>query len=211
MSESLQSSMMIPNELNISIPTWLTDIMQASNRSYATAQARMQFTVSLAKHNIEHGTGGPFGAAIFDMESQQLMSVGVNLVVSSHCSMAHAEMIAISMAQLKLQHFDLAALHQQTGQRFELVTSCEPCAMCFGAIPWSGIKHLICGARDEDARAIGFDEGPKMNDWKQALEQRGISVETDVCRKRAIDVLQQYASEGGAIYNAGDSSLKGGA
>jgi len=204
--------MSTPTGLSIPLPAWLIDKVNASyGGNYPTVQTRMDFSISLAEQNIEHATGGPFAAAIFDMESHQLIAAGVNLVVSSHCSMAHAEMIAISMAQLKLKRFDLAAGYQQTGQRFELVTSCEPCAMCFGAIPWSGIKHLICGARDEDARAIGFDEGPKMDHWRQALEQRGISVETDICRKRAIDLFQQYAGVGGAIYNAGDSNLKGGA
>ncbi len=197
--------MMMPNALHIPIPAWLSERTGSCNSSYATLEARMAFAISLAKSNIEHATGGPFGAAIFDMETHQLIAVGINLVVSSHCSMAHAEMLAISMAQQKLATFDLACLNQKPARRFELVTSCEPCAMCFGAIPWSGIKHLVCGARDEDARAIGFDEGPKMDDWQSALEQRGISVQTDICRPQAIDVLQRYATHGGAIYNAGDS------
>jgi len=28
----------------------------------------------------------------------------------------------------------------------------------------SGVQQPVCGARDEDARAIGFDEGPKLTD-----------------------------------------------
>ena len=197
--------MMMPNALHIHMPEWMTELTNTYDLHYANIEERMDFAISLAQCNIEHGTGGPFGAAIFDMETHQMVAVGVNLVVSSHCSMAHAEMVAISMAQQKLATFDLADLPQQSDRCFELVTSCEPCAMCFGAIPWSGIKHLVCAARDEDARAIGFDEGPKMDHWRQALEQRGISVETDVCRQQAIQVLQHYATHGGAIYNAGDS------
>ena len=42
----------------------------------------------------------------------------------------------------------------------ELVASTEPCAQCFGATPWSGVRRLVCGARgSEDARAIGFERG----------------------------------------------------
>ncbi|RLL51610.1 nucleoside deaminase [Mariprofundus sp. EBB-1] len=196
---------MMSNAIDIRIPDWLIELVSKSDHHYATSKARMMFAISLAQHNIDHGTGGPFGAAIFDIKTHQLIAVGVNLVVSSHCSIAHAEMIAISMAQQQLGSFDLANLSQQPGRGFELVTSCEPCAMCFGAIPWSGIKHLVCGARDEDARGIGFDEGPKMDAWRHALEQRGITVETDICRQSAIDVLQYYATHGGAIYNAGES------
>jgi tRNA(Arg) A34 adenosine deaminase TadA len=46
-----------------------------------------------------------------------------------------------------------------------MVVSTEPCALCLGAIPWSGIRRLVCGARDEDARSIGFDEGEKVPYW----------------------------------------------
>lgn len=36
--------------------------------------------------------------------------------------------------------------------------------MCFGAVPWFGVRHLVRGARGargEDAEAAGFDKGPK--------------------------------------------------
>ena len=74
--------------------------------------------------------------------------------------------------------------------------------MCFGATPWSGVRRLVCGAREEDARRIGFDKGPKMPDWVASLEQRGISVARDVCRDEAAAVLRYYAEKGGTIYNA---------
>jgi tRNA(Arg) A34 adenosine deaminase TadA len=75
--------------------------------------------------------------------------------------------------------------------------------MCFGAIPWSGVTRLVCGARDEDARRIGFDEGPKLSDWQDALKVRGIIVARDVLRKEAVGVLDLYVRLGGPIYNAG--------
>jgi tRNA(Arg) A34 adenosine deaminase TadA len=75
--------------------------------------------------------------------------------------------------------------------------------MCFGAIPWSGVPRLVCGARDEDARRIGFDEGPKLSGWQEALENRGIHVVRDVLRKEAVEVLDLYVRLGGPIYNAG--------
>jgi len=187
------------SDISIQLPAWLTSCMAEESKVYADNITRMQFVLSLAHQNIKHQTGGPFAAAIFNMENHTLLAAGVNLVVPAHCSMAHAEMIAISIAQKKLATFDLGAAGLP---HFELVTSTEPCAMCFGALPWSGIRHLACGARDEDARAIGFDEGPKMNDWQQALQQRGISVETDICRDEAAEVLQSYAAQQGAIYNA---------
>ncbi|WP_217995186.1 hypothetical protein [Methylogaea oryzae] len=73
--------------------------------------------------------------------------------------------------------------------------------MCLGATLWSGVKSLLCGARDEDARAIGFDEGPKPADWADQLRRRGIAVTRDVMRDEACKVLQRYKNQGGTIYN----------
>lgn len=186
------------SEISIRLPAWLTALLSEGRDSYPDKQSRMRLAIDLARRNIEQKSGGPFGAAIFDMERHTLVAAGVNLVVPSHCSMAHAEMVAISIAQQRLGSFDLGSEGQP---RLELVTSCEPCAMCFGAIPWSGIAHLACGARDEDARAIGFDEGPKLADWQDALNKRGISVERDICRDEATDLFRQYAKLNGEIYN----------
>jgi predicted metal-dependent phosphoesterase TrpH len=61
----------------------------------------------------------------------------------------------------------------------------------------------VCGARDEDARRIGFDEGDKPTNWIANLERRGIEVVRDVARAEATSVLEDYAKSGGMIYNGG--------
>ena len=159
----------------------------------------MQLVIELSRLNVDRGTGGPFGAGIFDLSTNRLVTPGVNLVATPNLSAAHAEMVAIMLAQQVVGHFDLGG---EGLPAYELVASTEPCAMCFGAIPWSGVRRLLCGARDEDARSIGFDEGPKTPDWVASLEQRGISVIRDVCREEAAAVLRYYAENGGMIYNA---------
>ena len=106
--------------------------------------------------------------------------------------------VAIVFAQQKVENFDLGT---EGFPDYELVTSTEPCAMCLGAIPWSGIKSVVCGARDEDARMIGFDEGEKPKQWIVALEDRGINVTRDICRDKAKAIMQQYVDKGGIIYN----------
>lgn len=158
----------------------------------------MGLAIRLARLNLEHGTGGPFGAAIFDPASARLVSAGINLVVASKCSIAHAEIVAMAIAQQILGSHDLGATEMPL---LQLVTSAEPCAMCLGAIPWSGLRSVVCGARDEDIRAIGFDEGPKTPDWPKALEARGIAVVRDVGREDARKVLQDYLASGKPIYN----------
>jgi tRNA(Arg) A34 adenosine deaminase TadA len=159
----------------------------------------MDFAILLAKKNIEHQTGGPFGAAIFDMDTQQLIAVGVNVVVPSHCSNNHAEMVAITLAQQTLKSYTLNA---DSLPKCELVSSCEPCAMCFGAIPWSGIRHLSYGATAADAEAIGFDEGPKHPGWTHELEKRGISIDAERNRDAAVELFKTYQQQNGTIYNA---------
>ncbi len=159
----------------------------------------MSLAIELSARNVSEGTGGPFGAAIFESDSGRLVSVGVNAVVPNTCSHAHAEMMAIARGQAILGVYDLGGPGLP---EHELVTSCQPCAMCFGAIPWSGIRRLICAASDEEARAIGFDEGPLVEDWVDALQQRGIEVVTGLMREQAAAVLRQYGSSGGEIYNS---------
>ncbi|MCA1688298.1 MAG: nucleoside deaminase, partial [Actinobacteria bacterium] len=123
----------------------------------------------------------------------------VNLVTSLDCSAFHAEIVAIMVAQQKVGDFDLGGPGRPP---YELVASTEPCAMCLGATPWSGVKHLVCGARGEDAEEIGFDEGIKHDGWVSSLEERGITVERDVLRDEAASVLREYAEKGGEIYNS---------
>ncbi len=169
------------------------------DRVRRTVEDRMRFVVELSRLNVRNGTGGPFGAAIFERETGHLLAPGVNLVVGSGCSVFHAEMVAIMVAQRVLGTFDLGGKDLPP---YELVASTEPCAMCLGATPWSGVRHLVCGARDEDARAVGFDEGAKMSEWAGSLEDRGISVERSVLREEAVAVLREYAELGGEIYNS---------
>jgi tRNA(Arg) A34 adenosine deaminase TadA len=184
--------------LDIRLPDWLSVAARACP-PLATHEARMAFVIGLARRNVETGSGGPFGAAVFDSISGRLLSVGTNLVVASRCAAAHAEMLALSLAQKALGNFDLGAPGLP---ECELVTSVEPCVMCAGAVLWSGVRRLVCAAGSEDAQAIGFDEGPKHPDWANELRARGIEVMEGVLRAQAVTVLDYYRAAGGRIYNA---------
>jgi len=179
-------------------PAWLVARLEAEAGSFTSIESRMRLVIDFSRMNVEHGTGGPFGAAVFDADKGMLIAAGVNRVVPLNSSSAHAEMLAIAGAQAELGSFDLGA---EGMPRCDLVTSCEPCAMCFGAIPWSGIRRLVCGATAADAQRIGFDEGPRHPDWVAELEKRGIEVHTGVCREAAAKVLDDYQSGSGLIYN----------
>lgn len=189
----------------LALPTWIIDFLGQQPKTFTTPEARMDLVTTLAQLNIQQGTGGPFGAGVFRTDTHQLVAPGVNLVLTSHSSIAHAEIVAIMMAQQTLGSHDLGTVCLPP---HELVTSCEPCAMCLGAICWSGVRHLICGAHGSDAEAIGFDEGPKPKDWVTALEQRGITVTRDIERSKATQVLQNYVEQGGEVYNNSQGSIE---
>ncbi len=155
----------------------------------------MDFVIQLSKQHVIQQTGGPFAAAIFDMDNQQLLSVGVNIVIPGHNCTNHAEMVAITLAQQSLHTHNLG----QHGH-FEMLSSCEPCAMCFGALPWSGIKHLAYAATSADAQGIGFDEGAKHPHWIQELKKRDLSVTPEIHREQAVSVLKTYQQQAGHIY-----------
>jgi tRNA(Arg) A34 adenosine deaminase TadA len=193
--------MKLPMACNFELPGWVQPFLEAWEASLASDEAGMRLAIALAAENVRHGTGGPFGAAVVDEGSGRLVAVGVNLVTRSHLSVAHAEIIALSLAQKQYGDWNLAR-----DGRLSLLTTCEPCAMCFGAVPWSGIRRLVCGSRKEDAEAAGFDEGDKPADWMESLRKRGIAVRVDLLRDEANEVFKKYARHGGEIYNAGPDS-----
>ena len=187
-----------PSQIQFSLPVWLQEYAKTYQCS-TSVEDRMQFVINASQKNIEYKTGGPFAAAVFECETGELVSIGVNLVTQQNLSILHAEMVALTLAQRKLSTFDLGGTDLPA---HELVSSTEPCAMCLGAIPWSGVKRVVTAAHDCDARDIGFDEGPKIADWKAALRERDIEVVNDVKRQEAQQVLKNYLQEGGAIYNS---------
>lgn len=192
--------------IQIALPHWVAPFLNARPAIFPDDDQRMALVLELTREQVRVGSGGPFGAAVFASESGRLLAVGVNLVVASRCSIAHAEMVAIASAQQALSHYDL---RQAVPGGCVLFSSAEPCAMCLGALPWSGIERLVCAARDADVRAIGFDEGHKPRDWVDGYARRGIGVTRDVGRNEAIAVLREYAAKGGEIYGAAVTSETG--
>lgn len=177
----------------LEMPEWLREI-EAENlgRAFADDEEKLRFAIRLAEENVRRGTGGPFGAAVFSLADGGLVAVGVNRVVPAKQSWAHAEMIAYARAQNRL------GLHSLKG--CAVASSCEPCAMCTGATPWSGVEKLIFGAAGDVARAVGFDEGDKPADWRGALERRGIRVVGPLAEDVAGTPFRLYRENAGEIY-----------
>jgi tRNA(Arg) A34 adenosine deaminase TadA len=186
---------MLYAQTHLTLPPWIHEEVDAGKR-YPDDESKVALAIQLSRRNVEHGSGGPFGAAVFDGEGR-LLSVGVNRVVPQTCSVAHAEMMAYMTAQTRTQRARL----NEAGDHIVLATSAQPCCMCYGATFWAGIDELLIGASASDVMELTeFDEGPLPADWRGELERRGIAVRESVLRESARDVLRYYAEHGGKHY-----------
>jgi tRNA(Arg) A34 adenosine deaminase TadA len=184
-------------DLHVALPDWV-DGTVPWDRSFSTDDDRMALAVELARGNVAHGSGGPFGAAIFDETTGLPVAVGVNLVERLSNAVLHAEIVALMLAQQAVGHYSLGGADRPA---HALATSCDPCAMCLGATLWSGVRRLVCGASREDAVEIGFDEGPVFAESYRYLRERGVTVVRGVLRQEAAAVLRAYHGARGTIYN----------
>ncbi len=195
-----------PLSKTLALPGWIPSFLkQCTGKIYPSDQDKMQIALELSRLNVLYKTGGPFGSAVFNSETHELTAVGVNRVVPENTSIAHGEIMALLMAQEKLKSFSLCL---ENFTPFTLATSAQPCAMCYGALIWSGIKKILIGARGEDVESLtGFDEGPLHPDWISEAEKRGISIKRDIGRNEACAVLRQYAETEGKVYNPGGKAV----
>ena len=192
---------MLYAQVHLTLPAWVHEAVDAT-RVYATDEEKVAFAIELSGRNVEAGTGGPFGAAVFG-PGDRIIAVGMNRVVPMACSVAHAETMAYMLAQGCTQRLRLnrdADDGSPIGP-IVLATSSQPCCQCYGATIWAGIDRLLIGARSEDVESLaGFDEGPLPADWIGELNARGIEVVRDIERDAARAVLRAYGEGGGARY-----------
>ena len=186
---------MLYAQVHLTLPPWVHGL-DIYERRFPDAESQVALAIDLSARNVADGSGGPFGAALFDGEGR-LLGVGVNRVVPQTCSVAHAEMMAFMTAQQRLQRFRLNDPELALPGPVTLATSAQPCCMCYGASFWAGIDRLLIGARADDVMELTeFDEGPLPADWVGELERRGIAVERDLLREKARAVLRQYGEAG---------------
>jgi tRNA(Arg) A34 adenosine deaminase TadA len=183
--------------LEIPLPAWVDEVVDWGAR-YPDDAARMGLAVALSRENVERGAGGPFGAAVFECATGAVVGVGVNCVERLGNAVLHAEILALMFAQRRVGSFTLGG---PGAPAHELVSSCEPCAMCLGAVHWSGVRRLVFAAARADASALAFDEGPVFPESYAYLERRGLRVERGTLRDEAAAVLARYRARGGLIYN----------
>jgi len=116
----------------------------------------------------------PFGSLIVN-EHGETICIGLNNAVRpAGDPTQHAEMLACADAGKRFTEAELA--------RCTLYTSTEPCAMCAGAIYWTGIGRVVFGLSETGLLALtgSHDQNPTLNlpcRMVFAHGQRSITVE----------------------------------
>ncbi|QHS09571.1 tRNA adenosine(34) deaminase TadA [Sinimarinibacterium sp. NLF-5-8] len=85
----------------------------------------------------------PVGAVL--VQDNRVLAEGWNRPITTHDPTAHAEIIALRAAALKLQNYRTL--------KTTLYVTLEPCAMCMGAIIHARVQRLVFGAFDPKAGA----------------------------------------------------------
>ena len=184
-------------ELLLRLPPWLGRVLEGAP-TFGSDADKMMWVIDLARENVLHETGGPFAAAVFECASGRIVGAGVNSVERLRNSVLHAEVLAIMLAEARVGSF---TLHAPGLPHHELVTSCEPCAMCLGAVFWSGLRRIVYGARRADALEIGFDEGPVFPESHRYMKERGVEIVGGILADESRAVLRLYQEKGGLVYN----------
>jgi tRNA(Arg) A34 adenosine deaminase TadA len=104
--------------------------------------------IAIAAVAREHGNH-PFGALLADADGRVLLEAE-NTVVTERDITGHAETNLVRRAWRELSP---AALSAAT-----LVTSCEPCAMCAGAIYWAGVGEVAFALAESSLKALTGDD-----------------------------------------------------
>ena len=187
-------------EFTLSLPDWAVEENKRLPERLPTLEDRMAAVIRFSRLNFEHGTGGPFAAGVFERDTGKPVVIGVNRVMASNCSSAHAEVMTLSLAQKMLGTWDLGGAGLPV---YQFVVNWRPCAMCFGASLWSGIRSLvIAGSGPELEQITGFDEGPVHPDWEHELAKRGIELVNNVLTDEAVKVYRDFAASNSFVYNA---------
>ena len=111
-------------------------------------EALLRQAVSIADRARAHGNH-PFGALLATADGRVALEAE-NTVGTTRDVTGHAETNLVSAATRRFEPAELATM--------TLVTSCEPCAMCSGAIYWSGIGGLVYGLSEKGLLALTGDD-----------------------------------------------------
>lgn len=106
--------------------------------------AHLRRAIDLARRARENGNH-PFGAVLVG-PGGEVLAEAQNTVVTQKDATGHAELNLVRMAS--------HAYPPELLARSTLFTSTEPCAMCAGAIHWSGVGRVVYALSEDGLYAL---------------------------------------------------------
>lgn len=150
-------------------------MMQNNDESY------MRLAIELSKKDKY-----PYGAVI--VRDGKIIGRSDAGVPIAGTAISHAELRAIEDAMDKMG----GHLCAEGGHGATIYSSCEPCAMCMGAILYTGISRLVYGATLEDSAECVNDILASSEDVADACHNRTIEIVPEVLRSEAKQVLDEW-------------------
>ena len=98
----------------------------------------------IAKISVKDGNT-PFGSILVDSEGKILVQSG-NVEITQGISTGHAE---LKVCEIASKNYSREFLKTST-----LITTVEPCAMCAGAIYWTGIGNVVYGIEERELKLL---------------------------------------------------------
>ena len=131
-------------------------------------EAHMREAFAIARRARAHGNR-PFGALLVAANGA-VLTAAENTQVTDEQVFAHAE---LNLLQRAVREFTPDVLATST-----LYTNAEPCAMCAGAIFWSGVSRLVYGlSGDKLHQMSGFSPQMLVASARDILARAGRQVE----------------------------------
>ncbi|MBO5349769.1 MAG: nucleoside deaminase [Clostridia bacterium] len=128
----------------------------------------------------------PYGAII--VKNGEIIGRSDADVPVSKTGFSHAELRAIENA---MEHIG-GHLCAEGGKGCTIYSSCEPCAMCMGAILYTGIERLVYGATLEDSKRCVNEILAKAEDVADICKNRKIEIIKELHRDKAVEVLKNW-------------------
>ena len=141
----------------------------------------MREAVRLSLVQMRAGKGGPFGAVV--VRKGKVVGRGFNLVTSTNDPTAHAEIVAIRAAALRLGSPRLIGC--------DLYVTLEPCPMCAQAISFARIRKLVFAAYDP--KGGGVEHGTRV--FAAASCHHAPEVVGGVRESEAAGLLRQFFAD----------------
>lgn len=130
----------------------------------------------------------PYGAII--VRNNEIIGRSDTETPISKTAYSHAELRAIEDAMENLGGY----LCAEGGEGATIYSSCEPCAMCMGAILYTGIERLVYGATLEDSKECVNAILAHCEDVAQSCTNRKIEIVPEFERENAVKVLKAWKS-----------------